>query len=92
MPTIQVMLNIPEPERAVQSLVYFKKIRPFLASYMQKKEGSRVIQLLYKWGTAEIKAQVHKVILENWKDLIRSKYALHTISKASNDFDLPRLV
>lgn len=53
---------------------------------MQKKIGSRVIQLMFKWGTPEIKACIHKTILAHWKDLIKSKYALHAISKVSAEF------
>jgi hypothetical protein len=34
---------------------------------MQKKVGSRVIQLMFKWGDEEIKSSIFKTMIKNWK-------------------------
>jgi hypothetical protein len=44
------MLEIKAEDRASKTAEYFKKVKQFLHTYMQKKQGSRVIQLMYKWG------------------------------------------
>ena len=59
---------------------------------MQKKQGSRVTQLLFKWGNPVTKNYIYKEITKNWKELIKSKYALYIISKVSREFELPGLV
>lgn len=56
---------------------------------MQKKQGSRVLQLMFKWGGDQVKTAIHKCVLTNWKDLIRSKFALYIIEKMSKEVDLP---
>jgi hypothetical protein len=53
---------------------------------MQKKQGSRVCQLLFKWGDQTIKTTIYKEIITNWKELIKSKYALYIIAKVSIEF------
>lgn len=80
------MLEIKKEERPTKTAEYFKKVKQFLATYLQKKQGSRVIQLMFKWGNEEIKSSIFKVILQNWKELIKSKYALHAISTVSSEF------
>lgn len=52
MPTIKDMLDIKKEEREAKSVIFFKKIKPFLESYLQKKQGSRVTQLIFKWGSS----------------------------------------
>ena len=59
---------------------------------MQKKQGSRVVQLIFKWGGEKIRKIIHKCALTNWKDLIRSKFALYTLEKISKEMELPGAV
>jgi hypothetical protein len=59
---------------------------------MQKKQGSRITQLLFKWGNHSVKTVVYKEIIKSWKDLIKSKYALYVVAKVSKEFELPGLV
>ena len=92
LPTIQNMLEIKPEDRVVKTAEYFKKVKTFLHTYLLKKIGSRVIQLMFKWGDQDVKTTIYKSILQHWKDLIKSKYALHTISKVSAEFEFPRLV
>jgi hypothetical protein len=56
---------------------------------MQKKIGSRVLQLIFKWGDATVRNVIHQCILQNWKDLIKSKYSLYLIEKVSKNLELP---
>ena len=56
---------------------------------MQKKQGSRVLQLIFKWGGDKIRTFIHKAAITNWKDLIRSKYALYILEKLSKEVELP---
>ena len=86
------MLEIPVEERAAQVNKYFEQVKPFLAQYMQKKQGSRVLQLIFKWGGEKIRKSIHKCTLANWKDLIRSKFALYTLQKIVKELDLPGAV
>ena len=92
LPTIQNMLEIPEADRADQSNKYFQQIKPFLPQFMQKKQGSRVVQLIFKWGGEKARKLIHKSALTNWKDLIRSKFALYTLEKISKEMQLPGAV
>lgn len=59
---------------------------------MQKKHGSRVLQLMFKWGANNVKISLYQCVLQNWKELIKSKYSLYTISKVCKDYDLPGVV
>ena len=86
MPTIETMLSIPNSERSKKAYDYFRKVKPFLQSFIQKKQGSRVAQLIYKWGSQDTKAEIHKIVLQNWKELIKSKYALFLMGKILKDF------
>ena len=61
----------------------FEQVRQFLTSFMQKKQGSRVTQLLFKWGNHSTKSIIYKEITKSWKELIKSKYALYIIAKVS---------
>lgn len=79
LPTIQNMLEIPVEDRADRANKYFEQVRPFLAQYMQKKQGSRVLQLIFKWGGDKVRNYIHKTAVDNWKDLIRSKFALYIL-------------
>lgn len=79
LPTIQNILEIPQEDRAEQVNKYFEQVKPFLLQYMQKKQGSRVLQLMFKWGGDKIRNAIHKCALANWKDLIRSKFALYIL-------------
>lgn len=89
LPSIQNMLEIPVEERFDKANKYFEQVKPFLAQYMQKKQGSRVLQLIFKWGGEQVKNTIHKCVLTNWKDLIRSKFALYILEKISKEVDLP---
>ena len=89
LPTIQNMLEIPLEERADQANKYYEVVKPFLAQYMQKKQGSRVLQLMFKWGGDKVKNGIHKCAQQNWKDLVRSKFALYLLEKISKEVDLP---
>lgn len=91
LPTIENMLAVPKDDRAQAAAENFKKVKPFFNSYILKKQGSRVIHLLFKWGTQEVKTQIFQCILVGWKEMIKSSYALFTISKVSYDFEFPRL-
>lgn len=51
LPTIEVMLAVPKESRSDAARENFKKIKPFFNSYIIKKQGSRVIHLLFKWGS-----------------------------------------
>ncbi len=64
----------------------FEQVKPFLLAFMQKKQGSRVTQLLFKWGNNATKTTIYKEIIKGWKDLIKSNYALYTIAKVSKEF------
>ena len=92
LPTIQNMLEIPVEERADRANKYFEQVKPFLAQYMQKKQGSRVLQLIFKWGGDKVRNHIHKTALTNWKDLIRSKFALYILEKISKDLEFPGAV
>lgn len=59
---------------------------------MQKKQGSRVLQLMFKWGGDKIRNTIHKCVLNNWKDLVRSKFALYILEKIGRDVELPGAV
>lgn len=89
LPTIQNMLEIPLEERVERCKEYFDQVKPFLSAYMQKKVGSRVLQLVFKWGDNGVKAAIHQCVLQNWKDLIKSKYSLYLIEKVSKNLELP---
>jgi len=67
LPTIQNMLEIKEEERMTRCDVLFEKVKPFLNAYMQKKIGSRVLQLMFLWGGPNVRGGMQKCILENWK-------------------------
>lgn len=56
---------------------------------MQKKVGSRVLQLMYKWGSEEVKKSIQKFIVKHWKDMIKSKYALYLISNVGKTEPFP---
>lgn len=84
LPTLEDILNIAPEKRMETMIEYHKKVKPFLNSYIIKKQGSRVIQLIYKWGNQEIKTSIFQSILQNWKEMIKSQYALYTISKVCN--------
>lgn len=47
---------------------------------MQKKLGSRVLQLIFKWGSQKVQTGIHQIVVNHWKDLIKSKYALYLIA------------
>lgn len=85
------MLNIPNGDRSQRAHEYHKQIKPFLHSFIQKKEGSRVTQLIYKWGGKEVQASIHQGILQHWKELIKSKYALFMIEKVLKDFEIGQI-
>ena len=60
----------------------FVKVEPFLQQFMQKKQGSRVTELMFKWGPfKEVKSKIYQCVKKHWKDLIKSNYALYVISK-----------
>ncbi len=50
LPTIQNIMEIKVEDRTEKVNKYFEQIKPFLLQYMQKKQGSRVLQLIFKWG------------------------------------------
>ena len=56
---------------------------------MQKKQGSRVLQLIFKWGGDKVRRLIHKCALTNWKDLVRSKFSLYVLEKISKEMELP---
>lgn len=56
---------------------------------MQKKQGSRVLQLIFKWGSDKVKNYMHKTAVSNWKDLVRSKFAMYILEKIGKEMDLP---
>ena len=89
LPSIQNMLEIPPEERADRANKYFEQVKPFLAQFMQKKQGSRVLQLIFKWGGDKNRKLIHKCALTNWKDLIRSKFALYILEKIGKEMELP---
>jgi len=89
LPTIQNMLEIPVEDRADKANKYFEQVKPFLAQYMQKKQGSRVLQLIFKWGGDKVRNYMHKTAVDNWRDLIRSKFALYILENIGKDMDFP---
>ena len=89
LPSLQKMLAIPQAERSSQAYDYFKQMKPFIQNYAQKKEGSRVIQLIYKWGNQEIKSSIFQIVEKHWKEICHSKYALFLVEKVLKDFDIP---
>lgn len=48
---------------------------------MIKKQGSRVLQLMLKWGNPGLRHEVNTSVKKNWKELLKSKYAIHVIGK-----------
>ena len=66
-------------ERTEKANAYFDKVKPFLSTFMQKKAGSRVLQLMFKWGGDHVKLAIHKCALAHWKELSRSKFALYIL-------------
>jgi len=79
-------------ERAERANAYFDKVKPFLSQFMQKKSGSRVLQLMFKWGGDFVKQTIYKCAQAHWKELIRSKFALYILEKISKNFDFPGAV
>jgi hypothetical protein len=69
-----------------------EKVKPFLHKYAQKKLGSRVLQLIFKWGDKKVKEQTHKIIISHWKELMKSKYALYLIEHVVREFHVPEVV
>ena len=89
LPLIADLMAIPMEEREERCTEYLEKVRPFLHKYAQKKLGSRVLQLIFKWGDKTVKEETHKIIKKNWKDLIKSKYALYLIEHVVREFNIP---
>ena len=81
LPTIQNLLETPRDKRNTKANECYEQIEPFLLSFMQKKQGSRVIQLVYKWGDELVKNGILAVVKAHIKDLLKSKYALYVILK-----------
>ena len=88
---MQDLLNIPEEEREERTTQLFDKVRPFLEQYAQKKIGSRVLQLIFKWGDEKVKAAIFNCIKKAWKDLIKSKYALYLIQHVVKERTIPEV-
>lgn len=55
LPLIMDLMAIPKEQREERSTAYLEQIRPFLHNYAQKKMGSRVLQLIFKWGDQKVK-------------------------------------
>ncbi len=70
----------------------FSKVQPFLSGYLQKKQGSRVCQLFYKWGNDDMKSKIVASIKKNWSTLIKSKYAPYTIKKVVSFVDIDEII
>lgn len=85
-------MAIPKEDREARSTQYFQKIQPFFHSYAQKKMGSRVLQLIFKWGDVKVKEEMHRIIKKYWKQLIKSKYALYLIEHVAKEFPIPEIV
>lgn len=85
-------MAIPIEEREERCSEYLEKVRPFLHKYAQKKLGSRVLQLIFKWGDKKVKEETHKIVKKNWKELIKSKYALYLIEPVVKEFHMPEVV
>lgn len=60
--------------------------------YAQKKLGSRVLQLIFKWGDKKVKEETFKIIKKNWKEIIKSKYALYLIEHVVKEFHMPEVL
>ena len=86
---MQYLLGIPEEEREERTKQLFEKVSPFLEQYAQKKIGSRVLQLIFKWGDAKVKGAIFNCIKKAWKDLIKSKYALYLIQHVVKEKSIP---
>lgn len=48
-------MGLSEEERQDKCSAYHEKIRPFFSQFAQKKIGSRVLQLIFSWGTKQVK-------------------------------------
>jgi hypothetical protein len=77
---------MPKEEREERCTAYLEKIRPFLHQYAQKKMGSRVLQLIFKWGDKKVKEEIFNIIKKNWRELMKSKYALYLIEHVAKEF------
>ena len=86
------MLEIAPENRDEKANKYFEQVKPFLLQYMQKKQGSRVVQLIFKWGGPKARTFIHKTATTNWKDLIKSKFALYILEKIGREMELPGAV
>lgn len=91
LPLMQDLLNIPIEEREERCRGYHEKIKPFLHQYAQKKMGSRVLQLIFKWGDKDVKESILKITRKYWKTLIKSKYSLYLIEHVAKEFNIPEI-
>jgi hypothetical protein len=92
LPLIADLMAINEEDREERCSEYLEKVRPFLHKYAQKKLGSRVLQLIFKWGDQKVKEETHKIIKKHWKELIKSKYALYLIEHVVRKFNMTEVV
>lgn len=51
-----------------------------------------MLQLIFKWGDKKVKEETFKIIKNNWKDLIKSKYALYLVEHVVKEFHMPEVV
>ena len=81
MPTITSMLSAPKEERLSLVLRVLPSVMPFISSYINKKEGARVVQLLVKWGDEPTRQQIFDTLRSTWKEMIRGKYSIFVLKQ-----------
>lgn len=89
MPTIASMLATPKEQRLGKVLEVMPSVMPFIGSYIHKKQGSRVVQLLVKWGDEEIRQAILDALRPSWKEMIRGKYSIFVLKQLVRYFNFP---
>ena len=85
------MMSLPREDRSQGAVRHFATIRPFLANYMIKKVGSRVLQLVFKWATETERTAITTCLRENWNEIVRAPEALRLIGTVSKHSPLPQI-
>lgn len=67
-------------------------VMPFIGSYIHKKQGSRVVQLLVKWGDEDIRQSILDALRPSWKEMIRGKYSIFVLKQLVRYFNFPEII
>ena len=85
------MLDLAPEARRQGAAKHMSTIKPFLLAYMHKKVGSRVLQLIFKWGEEPERKLIYECLRQNWKDLVRSPETLRLIQTTARTYKLTEI-